>query len=179
MTARELSARKRHRPQGPPDLRRLLAVGPDPRRPGTAVGGEWRNRPPRRDAVHRPAPGFRALDEAPDPRAQGRDRARAAGRARRELQDPVARQDHPETAVRMWGYSRRDAVRYDAFPPNARNSPFHSAQYGRSSSFGHNHAGMHVFRHDPGPCRVVRCCISRRSTTVPRICAARLPFPDA
>src|SRR5690606_30547024 len=67
--------RNPHRPAGSHDLCRLPAAGP------AAVGAGPAVRPaaPRRDAVHRPAPGLGAVAEAADARAVGRARLPAAG----------------------------------------------------------------------------------------------------
>ena len=84
-------------------------------------GGTGAAAAPRRDAVHHPAPGVRAVDEADDPRAQGGDRLRARRRARAVLQDPRAREAHPEAAVRAVGGARdADALRVRRVPPGAR-----------------------------------------------------------
>ena len=113
--------RHRHRPGRPADLRRLPAARPPARGADAAVRRGGRNAAARRDAVHRPAPGVRAVDEADDPRAQGGDRLRARRRARALLQDPRARQAHPEAAVRAVGGARdADALRIRRVPPGAR-----------------------------------------------------------
>ena len=61
------------------------------------------------------------MDEAHDPRAQGGDRLRARRRARAVLQDPRAREAHPEAALRaVGGAGDADAVGVRRVPPVAR-----------------------------------------------------------
>ena len=111
----------RHRSRRPAHLRRLPAARPPARRAASALGRRRRAAAPRRDAVHHPAPGVGAVDEADDPRIEGRDRPRARRHARAVLQDPGAGQAHPEAAVRAVGGARdADAVRVRRVPPRAR-----------------------------------------------------------
>ena len=140
---------------------------------------------PRRDAVHHPASGLGAVDEAPDPRAQGGDRARARDALERELQDPRARQADPEAAVRaVGGAGDADAVRVRGVPSGARQLvglPVGAVPRDRipARQQARRHARRVPARSRTSTPSSTRCCTRRRSTTsscgISRGAACRCP----
>src|SRR5690606_34813715 len=105
--------RNPHRPAGSHDLCRLPAAGP------AAVGAGPAVRPaaPRRDAVHRPAPGLGAVAEAADARAVGRARLPAAGPGLAEPQGHGPGQAGAAPADRaVVGAGNPDPVRIHGLP---------------------------------------------------------------
>ena len=86
-TSAAARSRHPHRPARPHDLRRLPAAGP----PAVGAAAAVEPAAPRRDAVHRPAPGRRAVDEADDPRAARRRSRTCATTGSAQCQKILAR----------------------------------------------------------------------------------------
>src|SRR5690606_7475412 len=116
----ETARTRAHDPQAPGSGQRLLGL-PEARPAAPGAGAAQRSPASRRDAVHHPAPGGGAVDQARHPRDRGRDPVLTAGRSSPRGEALRAREAHPEPALQpVDGARYAHAERIRAVPRQPR-----------------------------------------------------------